>query len=244
MNNGERFALGQCHFNDGEDAKALEYLTAVFKENPEIQRERTRPHVALDLHQTRSSTTPARSSRCSRSCANAIPTLEIPFDKILVVGKAYHGHRRTRTRVAGLSRRHQRQLRQRLRHQRRARGRGPFPRLDRFPGTRLARIPGHRRGGLRLFRALAVALSESAEGPRAAQGGQRAAGKNRHAQAHRGHAGVVPRPLSDRPAGRRRRLQPVQRHARPQGLPARRGSQPRVRQTPCRQRAGARASNT
>jgi hypothetical protein len=193
MNIGERFALGKCHFDDGDYAKALNTSPPCSRRTRNTTKANS-PACCCGSTPSRSSTMPARSSKCSRSCANASHRWRFPSTASWSSARPT-GHRRTRARLAGLPRRHQRQFFQRRGHQRRARGRGPLPRLHRFPGTRLARIPGHRRGGLSLFRPLAAALSESAHGPRAAEGGRCAAGENRHAQAHRGLL-LLPRPLS------------------------------------------------
>jgi len=88
MNKGERFALGQCHFNDGEDAKALEYLTAVFKEDPKYN-ESELARMLLWIHTKPEFYDARRIVEMFEILRERFPTLEIPFDKILVVGKAY-----------------------------------------------------------------------------------------------------------------------------------------------------------
>jgi alpha-2-macroglobulin len=88
MNLTERFALGQAHFNDGEYARALEYLSAVFKESPkynesELARMLLWIHTRPEFHDAR------RIVEMFEILRERYPSLEIPFDRILVVGKAY-----------------------------------------------------------------------------------------------------------------------------------------------------------
>ena len=88
MNKGERYALGQCHFNDGEDAKALEYLTAVFKEDPKYN-ESELARMLLWIYTKPQFYDARRIVEMFEILRERYPTLEIPFDRILVVGKAY-----------------------------------------------------------------------------------------------------------------------------------------------------------
>ncbi len=88
MNLGERFALGKCHFTDGEDAKALEYLTAVFKEDPK-HNESELARMLLWIHTKQEFYDARKIVEMFEILRERFPTLEIPFDKILVVGKAY-----------------------------------------------------------------------------------------------------------------------------------------------------------
>jgi len=88
MNIGERFALGQCHFNDGEDAKALEYLAAVFKENPK-HNESELARMLLWIYTKPGFYDARKIVEMFEILRERFPTLEIPFDKILVCGKAY-----------------------------------------------------------------------------------------------------------------------------------------------------------
>jgi tetratricopeptide (TPR) repeat protein len=88
MNDGERYALGKCHFDDGDFASALEHLSVLHKNNPrhnESEQARmllwiyTHPkfydaHKIVDLFEV---------------LRERHPALEIPFEKILVVGRAY-----------------------------------------------------------------------------------------------------------------------------------------------------------
>jgi tetratricopeptide (TPR) repeat protein len=88
MNKGERYALGQCHFNDGDHAKALEYLTAVFKEDPKYN-ENELARMLLWIHTKPEFYDARRIVEMFEILRERYPTLEIPFDKILVVGRAY-----------------------------------------------------------------------------------------------------------------------------------------------------------
>lgn len=88
MNISERFALGQCHFNDGEDAMALEYLSAVFKENPKHS-ESELARMLLWIYTKPGFYDARKIVEMFEILRERFPTLEIPFDKILVCGKAY-----------------------------------------------------------------------------------------------------------------------------------------------------------
>ena len=88
MNNGERFALGQCHFNDGDYAKALEYLSAVFKEDPKYN-ESDLARMLLWIHTNPEFYDARKIVEMFEILRERYPSLEIPFDRILVVGKAY-----------------------------------------------------------------------------------------------------------------------------------------------------------
>ncbi len=88
MNISERYALGQCHFNDGEDAKALEYLAAVFTENPKYN-ESELARMLLWIYTKPGFYDARKIVEMFEILRERYPSLEIPFDKILVVGKAY-----------------------------------------------------------------------------------------------------------------------------------------------------------
>lgn len=88
MNISERFALGKCHFDDGEDAKALEYLSAVFKENPKYN-ESELARMLLWIHTKPEFYDARKIVEMFEILRERFPSLEIPFDRILVVGKAY-----------------------------------------------------------------------------------------------------------------------------------------------------------
>lgn len=88
MNISERFALGQCYFNDGDDATALEYLAAVFKENAKFN-ESELARMLLWIHTKPKFYDARKIVEMFEILRERFPTLEIPFDRILVVGRAY-----------------------------------------------------------------------------------------------------------------------------------------------------------
>jgi tetratricopeptide (TPR) repeat protein len=88
MNLNERFTLGQLHFNDGEYARALEYLSAVFKENSKSN-ESELARMLLWIHTTPEFYDARKIVEMFEILRERYPSLEIPFDRILVVGKAY-----------------------------------------------------------------------------------------------------------------------------------------------------------
>ncbi|MBN8460434.1 MAG: tetratricopeptide repeat protein [Verrucomicrobia bacterium] len=88
MNIGERFALGQCHFNDGDYATALEYLAAVLKENPKYN-ESELARMLLWIHTQPKFYDARKIVEMFEVLRERYPSLEIPFDRILVVGRAY-----------------------------------------------------------------------------------------------------------------------------------------------------------
>ncbi len=88
MNKSERFALGQCHFNDGDHVKALEYLAAVFKEDPKYN-ESELARMLLWIYTKPEFYDARKIVEMFEILRERYPSLEIPFDRILVVGKAY-----------------------------------------------------------------------------------------------------------------------------------------------------------
>lgn len=88
MNLNERFAFGRRYFNDGEDAKALEYLAQVFNENPKYS-ESELARMLLWIHTKPAFYDAHKIVEKFEILRERYPTLEIPFDKLLVVGKAY-----------------------------------------------------------------------------------------------------------------------------------------------------------
>ena len=88
MNIGERFTLGQLHFNDGDFPKALEYLSAVFKENAKYN-ENHLARMLLWIHTKPEFYDARKIVEVFEILRERYPSLEIPFDRILVVGKAY-----------------------------------------------------------------------------------------------------------------------------------------------------------
>jgi len=88
MNISERYTLGSLHFNDGDYAKALEYLTAVFKENAKYS-ESELARMLLWIYTMPEFYDARKIVEMFEILRERYPSLEIPFDKILVVGKAY-----------------------------------------------------------------------------------------------------------------------------------------------------------
>ena len=88
MNIGERFTLGQLYFNDGEHAKALEYLSAVFKENARYN-ESELARMLLWIYTMPEHYDARKIVEMFEILRERYPSLEIPFEKILVCGKAY-----------------------------------------------------------------------------------------------------------------------------------------------------------
>ncbi len=88
MNRGERYALGQCSFNDGDDAQALEYLAAVFKEHRQYN-ESELARMLLWIHTKPAFYDARKIVEMFEILRERYPSLEIPFDRLLVVGKAY-----------------------------------------------------------------------------------------------------------------------------------------------------------
>jgi TolA-binding protein len=88
MNISERLTLGLCHFNDGGDAKALEYLAAVFKEQPQYN-ESELARMLLWIHTKPAFYDARKIVEMFEILRERYPSLEIPFDRLLVVGKAY-----------------------------------------------------------------------------------------------------------------------------------------------------------
>jgi uncharacterized protein YfaS (alpha-2-macroglobulin family)/TolA-binding protein len=88
MNIGERYALGQCHFNDGDDAQALEQLAAVFKEQPKYN-ESELARMLLWIYTKPKFYDARKIVEMFEILRERYPSLEIPFDRLLVVGKAY-----------------------------------------------------------------------------------------------------------------------------------------------------------
>ncbi|HNQ87721.1 MAG TPA: MG2 domain-containing protein [Verrucomicrobiota bacterium] len=88
MNISEHYALGKCHFDDGDFGTALEHLAAVHKDNPkhnesELARMLLWIYTSPKFYDARSIVDRFEVLR------ERYPQLEIPFDKILTVGRAY-----------------------------------------------------------------------------------------------------------------------------------------------------------
>lgn len=88
MNYNERLALGTAHFDDGEYAKALEYLSAVYKEQPEYNEDKV-ARMLLWIYTKAEFYDARKIVEMFEILRERYPSLEIPFDKILIVGKAY-----------------------------------------------------------------------------------------------------------------------------------------------------------
>jgi tetratricopeptide (TPR) repeat protein len=88
MNIGERYALGQLHFSDGEYAQALEYLSAVFNEERRYN-ESELARMLLWIYTKPEFYDARKIVEMFEILRERYPSLEIPFDRILVVGKAY-----------------------------------------------------------------------------------------------------------------------------------------------------------
>ena len=88
MNDAEHYALGKCSFDDGDLATALEHLAVVFKNNPKYN-ESELARMLLWIHTSPQFYDARRIVDLFEILRERYPQLEIPFDKILVVGKAY-----------------------------------------------------------------------------------------------------------------------------------------------------------
>ena len=88
LNDAERYKLGQLNFNDGNYAKALEYLAALRKKNKSYS-EQDVCRMLLWIYTSEGRYDAASVIEVFEVLRERYPALEIPFDKILVVGKAY-----------------------------------------------------------------------------------------------------------------------------------------------------------
>ncbi|MEI7900592.1 MAG: tetratricopeptide repeat protein [bacterium] len=88
MNDGERYALGKCHFDDGAYATALEHLSAVFKSNPKYN-ESELARMLLWIYTAPTFYDARKIVELFEILRERYPQLEIPFDRILTVGRAY-----------------------------------------------------------------------------------------------------------------------------------------------------------
>jgi tetratricopeptide (TPR) repeat protein len=88
MNRSERYTLGSLHFNDGDYAQALEFLSTVFKEDPK-HNESELARMLLWIYTKPEFYDARKIVEMFEILRERYPSLEIPFDKILVVGKAY-----------------------------------------------------------------------------------------------------------------------------------------------------------
>ena len=88
MNDAERYALGKCYFDDGDLAGALDHLSALHKNNPR-HNESEQARMLLWIHTTETFYDARKVVDLFEVLRERYPLLEIPFDKILVVGRAY-----------------------------------------------------------------------------------------------------------------------------------------------------------
>jgi uncharacterized protein YfaS (alpha-2-macroglobulin family)/TolA-binding protein len=88
MNISEHYTLGSFHFNDGDYAKALEYISAVFKESQKFNESEV-ARMLLWIYTKPEFYDARKIVEMFEILRERYPSLEIPFDRILVVGKAY-----------------------------------------------------------------------------------------------------------------------------------------------------------
>jgi TolA-binding protein len=88
MNDGEHYALGKCYFDDGDLATALEHLVVVHKNNPRYN-ESELARMMLWIYTSPKFYDARRIVDLFEVLRERYPQLEIPFEKILVVGRAY-----------------------------------------------------------------------------------------------------------------------------------------------------------
>jgi uncharacterized protein YfaS (alpha-2-macroglobulin family)/TolA-binding protein len=88
LNDNERYALGRLHFAEGSLAKALSYLEPLF-ERKRRPHERDLARMLLWIHTDSKHYDARRIVQAFEILAVRYPELEVPFDKILVVGRAY-----------------------------------------------------------------------------------------------------------------------------------------------------------
>ena len=88
MNDAEHYALGKCYFDDGNLADALEHLAIVRANNPKYN-ESDLARMLLWIHTSPKFYDARKIVDLFELLRERFPQLEIPYDKILVVGKAY-----------------------------------------------------------------------------------------------------------------------------------------------------------
>ena len=88
MNDSERYALGRLYFNDGLYKEALAQLTPLFDRKHRYN-ERDVARMLLWIHTAEGFYDARRIVDVFEVLRERYPQLEIPFDKILIVGKAY-----------------------------------------------------------------------------------------------------------------------------------------------------------
>ena len=88
MNKGELYKLGQLHFDDGLYAEALKYLADLYKQDHDYN-EQHLARMLLWIYTTPEHYEAARIVEMFEILRERYPNLEVPYDKILIVGKAY-----------------------------------------------------------------------------------------------------------------------------------------------------------
>ncbi|MGE0710543.1 MAG: tetratricopeptide repeat protein [Planctomycetota bacterium] len=88
LNDGERYALGTLSFQEGDYARALTHLLPLF-ERQRRPNERELARMILWIHTEAAHYDARRIVAAFEVLAVRYPELEVPFDRILVVGKAY-----------------------------------------------------------------------------------------------------------------------------------------------------------
>ncbi|MBT3295026.1 MAG: outer membrane protein assembly factor BamD [Verrucomicrobia bacterium] len=88
MNKAELYKLGQLHFNDGLYGESLGYLAELFKQDDDYN-ERELARMLLWIYTADEHYEAARVVQMFEILRERYPELEIPYDRILVVGKAY-----------------------------------------------------------------------------------------------------------------------------------------------------------
>ena len=88
MNDAEHYALGKCFFDDGDLATALEHLAVVHKHDPRYN-ESDLARMLLWIHTSPKLYDARKVVDLFEVLRERYPQLEIPFDRILTVGKAY-----------------------------------------------------------------------------------------------------------------------------------------------------------
>ena len=88
MNKAELYKLGQLHFNDGLYGEALGHLAELFKQDDDYN-ERELARMLLWIYTADAHYEAARVVQMFEILKERYPELEIPYDRILEVGKAY-----------------------------------------------------------------------------------------------------------------------------------------------------------
>jgi tetratricopeptide (TPR) repeat protein len=88
MNDDERYALGSANFNDGRYDEAIKFLAELFQRN-RTYNEREVARMLLWIHTSQGYYDAKRIVEMFEVLRERYPDLTIPFDKILVVGRAY-----------------------------------------------------------------------------------------------------------------------------------------------------------